>query len=87
MYDEFMEPTEAEKQKTLNQLVNAVNRSYQPTHSAMWRGFLIGIAGGLGTTLGVAIVLSLIGFLVRELGGLPVIGAWFSDVGAIIPKR
>ena len=87
MYDEFMELTEAEKQKTLNNLVNAVNKSYQSTHRSMWRGFLVGLATGLGTTLGVAIVLSLIGLIVRQLGGLPVIGTWITDFGSVVPKR
>lgn len=82
-----MEPTEQEKQQTLNRLVAAVNKSYQSAHSAMWRGFLVGIATGLGATMGVAIVLSIIGLVVRSLGGLPVIGTWITDVGTIIPRH
>ena len=81
-----MEPNEKKQAKELDQLVAAIHRSYMPTHKAMWRGFLIGVAGGLGTTIGVAIVLSLIGFVVRGLGGLPVIGTWLNDLGSLIKR-
>lgn len=46
----------------------------------------MGLLSGLGATVGVAIVIALLGFLIRELGGLPVIGDWLNDVGRFLPK-
>jgi hypothetical protein len=82
-----MEPTEQEKIKKIDQLISAIDKTYHNPGRLAWRGFLIGLASGLGTTLGVAIVLSIIGLLVRAFGGLPVIGEWITNFGAIVPKR
>lgn len=41
--------------------------------------FLGGIAWGLGATIGLAIVLAIIGFIMSKIGFIPVIGKLISD--------
>jgi len=52
------------------------------TGETNWRifskNFLAGLAWGLGATLGVVLVLSLLGYLLRLLGGLPIVGGFFA---------
>ncbi len=67
--------------ESLDRLVRAVDKAYHHPGPLVWRGFLIGLASGLGATIGVALVLALFGFLLRELGGLPFIGDWLQGVG------
>ena len=45
-----------------------------------YKNFIGGIAWGLGATLGVALVLALLGSLLRFLGGLPIIGQFFAGI-------
>ena len=79
--------TDKEKAQRLDDLLDAIDKTYHHTGRLAWRGFLLGLASGLGTTIGVALVLTILTFLLRELGGVPVIGQWFNSVGAILPKR
>ncbi len=82
-----MEPEEREKLKKIDQLISAIDKTYHHPGNLAARGFLMGMASGLGATLGVAIVVSLIGLLIRWLGGLPVVGDWFLDISNYLPKN
>jgi len=44
------------------------------------RYFCLGVCYGLGATIGVAIVIALVGVALRSLGGLPVIGEWLNGL-------
>lgn len=82
-----MELSEQEKQKHVERLIRAIDKTYHHPGYLMWRGFLIGLASGLGATIGVAIVLALSGFILRELGGLPVVGDWLNSIRSSLPGR
>lgn len=73
-------------QANLERLLRAIEKIYHTPGYLLWRSFIAGLASGLGATIGAAIVLALIGFLIRELGGLPIIGQWLTDVGRILPN-
>lgn len=75
---------EREGMKGLDRLVRAVDKAYHHPGPLIWRGFLIGLASGLGATIGVAIVLGVLGFILRELGGIPFIGDWLQGVNSVI---
>jgi uncharacterized BrkB/YihY/UPF0761 family membrane protein len=64
----------------IKRLTQAVSRVYESPHKLFLRQFLLGVFYGLGTTIGVAIVITLIGYLLKLLGGLPVIGNWLSGL-------
>jgi len=82
-----MAVSDEDKLKRFDQLVAVIEKTYHRPASLMGRGLLVGLMSGLGATIGVAIVLALLGFLLRELGGLPIIGEWLSDAGKILPGR
>ena len=78
---------EKTEQNHINRLIRAIDLTYHNPGRLMWRNFLGGLLSGLGATIGVAIVLGILGVLIREFGGLPVVGAWLNDLGQILPKR
>lgn len=81
-----MTPNEKEGMKNLDRLVSAIDRAYHHPGPLVWRGFLIGLASGLGATIGVAVVLAIVGFILRELGGVPVVGQWLQGVSNTINR-
>ncbi|KKU43820.1 MAG: hypothetical protein UX60_C0016G0007 [Berkelbacteria bacterium GW2011_GWA2_46_7] len=81
-----MAATEEEKKSEhVERLIAAIDKTYHHPGYLAWRGFLIGLASGLGATVGVAIVVGIVGLLIRQFGGLPVIGDWLNDLGRILP--
>jgi hypothetical protein len=76
-----MSREEKEGMANLDRLVSAIDKAYHHPGPLVWRGFLVGLASGLGATIGVALVLALLGFILRELGGLPIVGEWLQGVG------
>ena len=64
--------------KTLERLARAVEKAYQEPKRLMMRGFLLGIATGLGATVGVAVILAILGSIIRMFGGLPWLTDWLS---------
>lgn len=68
-----MTETEKEKAQRLDQLVHSLNRLYPSTKQLIWRSFLQGIFVGLGTTIGVSIVLAILTFTISQLKLIPVL--------------
>ncbi len=79
--------TEEEKAEMLNRLALAVNTVYLRPKKLFARAFFMGIFSGLGATIGVAVVLALIGLIIKEFGGLPVVGQWITELGRVIPAK
>jgi hypothetical protein len=75
-----------EKDKILDRLVASIEKAYHRPGRLMWRGFLIGLASGIGGTLGIALVIILLTLLVGKLGGIPVIGEALRDLLEIINR-
>ena len=75
-----MTDTEKEGMRNLDRLVRAVDKAYHHPGPLVWRGFLIGLASGVGGTIGVAIVVGLLTLLVGQLGGIPIIGEALRDL-------
>jgi len=74
------------EEKQIDMLITAIDKAYHKTSYLVWRSFLIGLASGLGATLGVALLLGLIGYVLRELGGLPFVGNWINNFSTTLPN-
>ena len=57
-----------EEQKTIDRLVEAINRGYASSGRLFWRGFLWGLARGLGATVGLALILGLSVYFLKASG-------------------
>lgn len=75
-----------DQQTPINRLVRAIDSAYHNPGQLMWRNFLGGLFSGLGATIGVAIVVLILGFMIRQFGGLPIIGQWLNELGRVLPN-
>ncbi|MEK7170682.1 MAG: DUF5665 domain-containing protein [Patescibacteria group bacterium] len=80
-----MSVTDEEKEKSINGLIAAIDKAYHNPGKLAARGFLMGLMSGLGATVGVAIVVGVLGILIRQYGGLPIVGDWLNGLGRILP--
>jgi hypothetical protein len=62
----------------------AIHRSRK---EIMWNNFLGGISWGLGATIGVSVILAMLGFIVSKLDLVPVIGTFVSNIMDFVTKN
>lgn len=78
---------EPDLQKKLDRIVSqleSLNNSNRLSFKGILRSFTLGIATALGATIGLAIVITLLSYLIHSLGGLPGIGRWFGELGQFL---
>lgn len=75
------------QQNVIEHLVSAIDKVYLSKRHVLFRGFLYGVAYGMGATLGIALLLVLFGVIVHQLGGLPFIGQYLIDINQHIQNR
>ena len=63
--------TEQEFQKEIAEIKGELRRISSNTHSPVWRSFVTGTLSGLGGIFGVAIALTLIGWILNTVGVIP----------------
>jgi ABC-type amino acid transport system permease subunit len=71
----------AKIQRTAEKILLEIRRGNAVSKQQMFKGFMVGIFYALGATFGFAILLAVATFLVKILGGLPVVGSWFVHLG------
>lgn len=71
--------------ETIERLVSAINAVYLDKKKLFARSFLAGLFSGLGATVGLSIVLIIVGVILHYAGGLPVIGQYLQGLNSIIP--
>ncbi|OGE77924.1 MAG: hypothetical protein A2751_02670 [Candidatus Doudnabacteria bacterium RIFCSPHIGHO2_01_FULL_46_14] len=57
-----------EEQKTIDRLVETINRAYTRPGRMFWRGFLWGLGRGLGATVGLALILGISVYFLKASG-------------------
>lgn len=57
-----------------------VIQNYTAPRKLLWINFLAGLARGLGLTIGTAIVLALLGSLLKEFLSIPIIGDYIRQI-------
>jgi hypothetical protein len=84
-----LEPSEdlARQREQLQALTRAIVNTYGTTRQLLWRSFLGGLFSAVGATVGFALIVMLVAFLIKDFGGLPVVGQWLQDVGKSLPRR
>lgn len=64
----------------LSKLTKAIHLVYEHPKKLFFRQFLLGLFYGLGATIGVAIVIALVGYILELLGDIPLIGDWINRI-------
>jgi hypothetical protein len=72
----------------LDKFIRAVDRVYPPTRELMGKSFLQGISFGLGTTIGVSIILAVLTYMLNNLKHVPVFEQIImqTQVERVLPK-
>lgn len=79
--------SEEEMAKIFSSLASAVQVVYLKPKKLYLRSFFSGMFSALGATIGVAIIITFLSILVKEFGGLPVIGHWLTVAADILKKK
>ena len=74
------------KLDTIVRHLNSLDKYNSLTAKNLAKSFSLGIAGALGATIGLAVVISILGFFIKEFGALPGIGKWFIHLGSFLGK-
>lgn len=72
------------KNMTLSAFMVALERAYGSWAYLAGRSFVAGIFIGLGATVGFALVIVIIGYILTALGVLPVVGDFFRQLNEFI---
>ncbi len=75
-----------ERNANLARLILMLEKVHGSPRELMKRGFLIGLASGIGGVIGAAIIIILLGFLVSKLGGIPLIGEILQNLNEAVPN-
>ncbi len=70
--------------KSVLKLAALMERVYGSWKDIIWRSFVSGVFGALGATVGLALVVIVLSFILDQLGVLPVVGDFFSRLNAFI---
>lgn len=74
------------KDRSVARLLLMLEKVHGSPKELMKRGFLIGLASGIGGIIGAALVIILLGYLVSKLGGIPFIGNILQDLNEAVPN-
>lgn len=57
-----------------NRMNEPMDKVHRPLQQMLWQNFLGGVAWALGVTLGLTVVVTLVGFLLAQLDFVPIVG-------------
>jgi hypothetical protein len=60
------------------------NNIYQPLGKMLLHNFLGGVAWGLGTLIGVGIILAIFGFIISKIDLIPILGSWIVSISEYV---
>jgi len=80
---------EKEKIKKLDHLISSINKFYPSTKQLIWRSFLQGVFVGLGTTIGVSIIIAILTYTISQLKLVPILKDIINqtNVEKVLPKN
>lgn len=70
-------------------LIKSVDRIYPKMHNLIWRSFVHGLFFGLGTTIGLSIVLAIVAFILNQLKLIPGISNFINqaNIEEVMPEN
>jgi uncharacterized BrkB/YihY/UPF0761 family membrane protein len=84
-----MDSDERVKLNKIDHLIESINKIYPSTKQLVWRSFLQGIFVGLGTTIGVSIILAILTYSISKLKVIPILKEIIdqSNVEKVLPRN
>lgn len=70
----------------IERLIHALDKVYGSTGYMVKRGFLIGLASGIGGVIGATLVILFLSYLVSKLGWVPFIGDVLEKFNQALPN-
>lgn len=76
-------------EKKLDQLIHGLDVIHPTIKQLMWRNFLRGIAFGLGTTVGVALIIGILTYFISQLKTIPFFETLINEtrIEDVIPNK
>ena len=75
------------KNRQVEELSKILEKIFGRPSSIFKRGFLLGIASGMGWIIGATFVVLLLGFMLSKLGGIPFLGEILEKINNAVPIR
>lgn len=75
------------KNRQVEELSRILEKIYSKPSSLFKRGFLLGIATGIGWIIGATFIVLLLGLMVSKLGGIPFLGEILEKINNAVPTR
>lgn len=76
-----------DRHRHIEHLVRALEKIYSKPSEIFKRGFLLGLASGMGWIIGATFVVLLLSYLVSRLGGIPFLGDILEKINNAVPTR
>ncbi len=73
--------SESGVEERLDKVISLLENQNRVSHRNLFRSFMHGVLVALGASIGITIVLALLGWILGVLGAFPVIGQWFIQFG------
>lgn len=75
-------PTQEESEKRFFSLDTLKNLkiAYIPYNELLKEGFFAGVGWAFGVTVGFVLISTIVVFVLRQLGGLPLVGVWIASI-------
>lgn len=71
-------------ERAVTSFIRALDRAYSDWRTLIARAFVTGMFTALGATVGLALILYLIGVILTKLGVLPGVGEFFARLNEIV---
>lgn len=68
-------------------MVEPIEKINRPLPKMLWQNFLGGIAWSLGVTIGLTIILAILGFMLSKINLVPIVGDFASGVVEFVEQN
>ena len=73
-------------EERLDKVIDLLENQNEISQKTLFKSFMHGVLVALGASIGITIVLAILGWILGILGAFPIIGGWFIELGNNIDR-
>ena len=73
-------------EERLDKVIGLLENQNEISQKTLFKSFMHGVLVALGASIGITIVLAILGWILGILGAFPIIGEWFIELGNNIDR-